>query len=514
MTPVKQTLLFERVMDESRLAVIEDSRLVELQIQRPDSENLTGNIYLGRVENVLAGLNAAFVDIGMDKNGFLAAGDIGVDVRGEGTLSEVLNRKRIERQVRPGQAILVQAIKSQPGGKGPRLSSHITLPGRLLVLLTDVPYVGVSKKITGDAERQRLHCIGAALMAEGGAGLILRTAAEGAGEAEIASEYAGLCALWKALQGRAAHITPPRRMHDDNDLALRAVRDRLGEKVDALWVDGEESFGELCELARNLAPAWLERIRLHDSATPLFDLYRVDAQAEKALQKYVWLKGGGSLVIEETEALTVVDVNTGKNTGKRDAEATIFENNCEAAREIMRQLRLRDIGGIVVVDFIDMKSPSRQEALLEVLRECAAQDSVRTNVVGITPLGLVELTRKKARQSLSRQLLHTCSECGGNGTVPSHETTARRALREIWRRRRAGEANPILVEANAPVCGRLKAIGVPEGGDVYLRAVADAAAGEYRLMPADVARLPEQAVRLRGAAPRDRAGGGDMKNSK
>lgn len=485
-----QTLLFERVQDEARLAVIEDGRLAEIYIQRPDTENLSGNIYLGRVENVLPGMNAAFVDIGMDKNGFLAAGDIGVDLRGDRSFSDALGEARIEKLVRPGQDMLVQAIKSQPGGKGPRLSSHITLPGRLLVLLADVKYVGVSRKLT-KADRARLHGLGKILVGETDAGLILRTAAAEAPEEAIRAEYARLNALWAEIQNRAVHGIAPKRMHDDNALALRAVRDYLNDGVDALWADGATCFDELRGIAETLAPEYADRIRLHDSAAPLFDLYRVDAQLDKALQKYVWLKSGGSLVIEETEALTVVDVNTAKNTGRKGAEETIFKNNLEAAEEIMRQLRLRDIGGIVVIDFIDMKSREQKEALLDALRTQAARDRVKVNVVGITGLGLVELTRKKERQSLSRQLLHTCSDCGGNGFVSSHETTARRIAREISRRRRQGDGSPLLIEAAQEVCGWLKTIGVPDGGATYAHSNGSKGAGEYDISPADPERLPQ-----------------------
>ena len=477
-----QTLLYERVMDEARLAVIEDGKLAEIHIQRPNAENLSGNIYLGRVENVLPGMNAAFVDIGMEKNGFLAAGDIALDVRGDSALAGALGETRIEKLVRPGQQMLVQAIKSQPGGKGPRLSSHIALTGRLMVLLPDVKYVGVSRKLN-DAVRARLNALGKALTGGTGSGLILRTAAAEAREEAIQAEYERLNALWADMRTRAGHGIAPKLIHDDNALALRAVRDRLGGDVEALWADGESCRGELCALASALAPEYADRIKLHDSATPLFDLYRVDAQLEKALQKYVWLKSGGSLVIEETEALTVIDVNTAKNTGGRSAEETLYRNNLEAAEEIMRQLRLRDIGGIVVIDFIDMKSREHREALLDALRTYAANDRVKVNIVGITGLGLVELTRKKERQSLARQLLHTCSDCGGNGAVPSHETTARRALREIWRRRRGGDETPLCLKANPAVCGWVRKIGFPEGGRIALKPVEAMGAGEYEIAP-------------------------------
>lgn len=491
-----QTLLLERVRDETRLAVIEDGRLMELYVQRPGMENLTGNIYLGRVERVLPGMSAAFVELGMEKNGYLAAGDIAAPA-GDAALASALRDADPLKRARPGQAMLTQVVKSQPGGKGPRLSGHITLPGRLMALLTDVQYVGVSRKIADKEERERLHGLGKRLMGEGGPGMILRTAAEGASEEALRAEYERLCRWWEGLRTRAEHVIPPKLLHDDNALPMRAVRDRLGERTEALWVDGESLYGEVLELAKTLAPAWMERIKLHDSPTPLFDLYKVDAQADKALQKYVWLKSGGSLVIEETEALTVVDVNTGKNVGKRDAEDTIFKANCEAAKEMMRQLRLRDIGGIVVADFIDMKREEHNQALLELLRELAKEDATRVNIVGMTGLGLVELTRKKERQSLSRQLLHTCSDCDGNGAVPSHETTARRIVREIARSRRMGDAGTKLIEANGKVVGWIKTVGLEEGGAVYLRADETFKAGAYRVSPVDEGHLPVSAKRVK-----------------
>ena len=468
---MKRTLLLERVADQTRLAVIEDGALCALFHQRPGSGELAGNIYLGRVENVLPGMNAAFIDIGLDRKGFLAAG--------EG------DHGRIADIAKPGREILVQVVKSQPGAKGPLLSTRLSLPGRLMALLPGERYVGVSKKLTDEAERARLKQIGLGLMEQGGAGLILRTAASGVGVDALEAEYAGLVALHARLAAQAEHLIAPRLMHDDNDLALRCVRDMLSEDVEAVWVDD----GPLCErvvaLAKDLAPGFAGRIKRHEGATPLFDLYRVDAQADRALERYVWLDSGGSLVIDETEALTVIDVNTGKNTGTRDAEATILRTNREAAVELMRQLRLRDIGGIVVVDFIDMKREEDRQALLELIREQAARDGGRTTVVDITPLGLVELTRKRLRQSLSRQLTHTCDRCGGNGTVPGHEATARRAVRDIWRRRRGGDETPLALEARPEVCGWVRKIGVPEGGALALRPSEQLEAGEYRIAPLD-----------------------------
>lgn len=490
---MKQTILMEALRGETRMAVIEDDRLCELYVDRPGADDAIGSIYLGRVENVLPGMNAAFVDIGMEKNGFLYAGDIHA---GDPAIQRRLDGLRIEGLVRPGQELLVQVVKAQSGQKGHRVSSHLTLPGRTLVLLPEVRYVGVSRKIADADERQRLRAAADALVRDTGMGLIVRTAAAGLPEGALKREFDALCAQWRDIRTRAAVATAPKKVFSNTNLILKCVRDRLNGDVDAVWADGGGLYDDLRACAEALAPEWADSIRRYDGEMPLFDLYRVDAQLDKALRKYVWLKSGGSLVIEETEAMTVIDVNTGKFTGKRDLEETLFRLNCEAAEEIVRQLRLRDVGGIVIVDFIDMKDPADNERLLELLRALAKTDQSRLSVVGMTGLGLIELTRKKARRPLSKQLLHTCPACGGDGMTPSHETTARRVVREVWRRRRRGEMNPVLITAEAPVVKRLKAIGMPEGGAVYA-VKGEQKPGEYDISPADEARLPEQCKRLK-----------------
>jgi len=480
---MKKVLLMERVMDQTRLAVIEDGQLCELIHERPNDDNLSGNIYLGRVENVLGGMNAAFVDIGLEKNGFLAAGDIRLFAQGDRTLAGMLGKARIEKLVHPGQQLLVQAIRAEPGAKGARLSCHITLPGRSMVLLAGIQYVGVSKKIASADERARLRSVGHSLTKGGVDGVILRTAAQGMDEAQLRAEYGALQARWAEMRRQAEYANGPKLVYDDNDLALHTVRDMLAEDVEALWVDDDLCFERLRALAGGMTPELVDRVQRHAGDTPLFDLYRVDVQAEKALERYVWLKSGGSLVIEETEALTIVDVNTGKNTGRRDADDTILANNCEAARELMRQLRLRDIGGAIVVDFINMRRQADREALMAVLRECAANDRNRTRVVDITALGLVELTRKRARQSLSNQLTHSCPACEGNGVVPAHEAIARRAVRDLWRRRRGGDNTALRLEASPGVCGWIRKIGIPDGGRVELSSSDAQGEGAYRFIP-------------------------------
>lgn len=490
---MSQTILMESLRMETRMAVIEQGRLCEMYVERPNAEGGIGSIYLGRVENVLPGMNAAFVDIGMEKNGFLYAGDIH---GGDRELQRQLDGLRIEKLVRPGQAILVQVVKAQSGQKGHRLSSHLTLPGRALVLLPGVSYAGVSRKIADPDERARLRAVALQLTGDTGMGLIVRTAAKGLPEAALRREFEALTRQWRDIDTRARHAVPPQKIYDNDSLVLQCVRDRLNAEVDAVWADGPALCDELRELAESLAPQWADRIRLHGGDMPLFDLHRVDQQLDKALKKYVWLKSGGSLVIEETEAMTVIDVNTGKFTGKKDLEETLFSLNCEAAEEIARQLRLRDIGGIVIVDFIDMAVPENNDRLIEWLRTCFKSDKNRTTVVGMTGLGLVEITRRRARRPLSKQLLHTCSDCGGDGAVPSHETTARRIAHDLWRRRRMGETNPVLIRSSEPVVRWLRTIGVPEGGAVYAAAT-EAKPGEYDISPADPERLPEHFKQLK-----------------
>ncbi|MBQ9952042.1 MAG: Rne/Rng family ribonuclease [Clostridia bacterium] len=487
---MKKEYLLETVRGQTRLAVIEDGALCELYYERPGSEKLSGNLYLGRVQNILPGMNAAFVDIGQEKNAFLYAGDIPVDTREEQELASRMKEARIEKMIRPGQEILVQVIKEPGGTKGCRISSHVTVPGRMTVLLPSVSYVGISKKIEDPAERSRLHAIASGLIGDSGMGVIVRTAAEGADEEALRADYHSACELWKAISQKAKFVKAPKLIHSDGSLALRVVRDMLDETADSVRVDDHALFEEVSRYAQMLAPEYADRISEHKGSTPLFDIHRVDVQADKRMGRHVWLKSGGSLVIDETEALTVIDVNTGKFVGNKSFDETVFRLNCEAAQEIARLLRLRDIGGIIVIDFIDMDVPEHREQLLSLLRELMAGDRNRTNVVGFTGLGLVEMTRKKVRRPVTKQLMHICSDCGGRGMVPSYETTARRIVRELWVRARQGEEGTYLVEAIEPVAGWLSTIGSPEGMRVYARVNPELKADEYTISPVGEKDLP------------------------
>lgn len=463
---MKRELVLECVAGQTRLAVLEDGRLCEIDYARATSGKLVGNIYAGRVQNVLPGMNAAFVDIGMNKNAFLYAGDICMDTRDQQELKAQLESRRIEKMLRPGQYIVAQVVKDAGGDKGPRISGNLSLPGRLCVLIPAVKYAGVSKKIEDTAERERLHEIAKSIVSQHDGGVIIRTAAEGATADAICQDYERLYAQWRKIDTAARHSQKPRLIQSDGSLALRAVRDMLDADVDCVRTDDEALYRELQEYAQALSPAFADRIRLVQTQTPLFDLLRVDAQLENALKRQIQLKSGGTLVIDETEAMTVIDVNTAKYTGKKSLSETIFRLNCEAAEEIACILRLRDVGGIIIIDFIDMDAAAQREELLAHLREAFKTDRNHVNILGVTALGLVEMTRKKARRPLSRLLLRDCRACLGSGREWTHETTAYRAVREIWRRRRMGDTSAYRIRTGEKVAGWLKTIGLPEGTHV------------------------------------------------
>jgi len=499
---MNREFLMEAVHGQNRLAVLEDGALCELYYERPGSEKLSGNLYLGRVQNILPGMNAAFVDIGLDKNAFLHAGDIPVDTSGEAELARRMQEARIERMLRPGQELLVQVVKEPGGTKGCRVSSHVTVPGRVSVLMPSVSYVGISKKITDPAERERLRAIAHELIGDSGMGVIVRTAAEGADAETLRADYCACCELWREIERRAKYSKAPKLVHCDGSLALRSVRDMLDETVGRVRIDGHELFEEVRRYAEMLAPEYVGRIEAHTGQTSLFDVHRVDHQLDKHGGRFVWLKSGGSLVVDETEAMTVIDVNTGKFVGKKSLDETIFKLNCEAAEEIARVVRLRDAGGIIIIDFIDMESAEHREALLAKLRELMKSDRNRTNVIGFTGLGLVEMTRKKVRRPLTKQLEHMCDVCCGSGTVASYESTAWHIIREIWAWRRSESTGPLLVETTESIAGWMKTIGAPKGAEVYVAVRDDfppleTVAGCYRISPVDPKNLPEGIRRLK-----------------
>ena len=474
-------MLLERVQGQVRLAVMEDRRLCEIYYERGNSAKLAGNIYAGRVQNVLPGMNAAFVDIGLGKNAFLYAGDICFDTRGQQALQKTLEERRIEKMLRPGQMIIVQVVKEPGGNKGPRISGSITLPGRYSVMIPGIRYAGVSRKIEDDAERDRLYAIAQRISEKFNSGIIIRTAAEGAEEAQICADYDALSRQWKKIDEEGSYSAQPKLIQSDGSLVLRAMRDLMDAEISAVRTDDPALHNDLQACAALFAPEYAGRIHLEKSEIPLFDVHRVDRQLEDAFKRHVWPKSGGSIVIDQTEAMTVIDVNTGKFTGKKSLQDTIFAINCEAADEIARQLRLRDLGGIIIIDFIDMDAQDKRDVLIDHLKEALRRDRNHTNVLGMTALGLVEMTRKKVRQPLSKLLMHDCSACNASGFEWTHESLAYQAAREIWQRRRAGDTTAYRILTGEKVAGWLKTIGLPAGGVIEVSACG--ADGKYEIVP-------------------------------
>lgn len=467
----------EIVIDEekglTRVAVLEQGELCEFYLEREGAEKQVGNIYKGRVQNVLQGMQAAFVDIGTDRNAFLYVGDVNIDKRdfmfgkeGENTDAIAARFQSIKKVVKSGQEIMVQVIKESDGTKGARISTHITLPGRYIVLVPMVEYVGVSRRIADTDERQRLKNEAESVRPEG-MGLIVRTAAQGMKSEDFLSDISYLCALWQEVQHRCAVRRAPTCIHQDAALLTRTVRDLFTDDVEKFVLADAKKVERVKETLALISPELRDRVEQYKGQSPIFDAYRVESKLDKALAHKVWLKNGGYLYVEQTEALTVIDVNTGKFVGSRDLQDTVFKLNCEAVSEIARQVRLRDLGGIIIIDFIDMESPEHQQGVVNALRQALKSDRNKTNVVGLTGLGLVEMTRKKMRKNLSAALQKTCPCCGGTGRVMQEEHTARRALRDVRRIQSSGTTKGIVVCSNKAVLAQVAKLA-PAGG-IYLK---------------------------------------------
>jgi len=398
-----------------RVAVFEHGNLTDVFEEEGTSSHLVGNIYRGRVENVLPGMQAAFVDIGLDKNAFLYVGDAVLSRFEEDEKVTPAASVRIEQVLNPRQELLVQIIKEPVGTKGARISVNLTLPGRYVVLLPQVSYIGVSRKITDNNERARLRDIADRSKPEG-MGVIIRTLAEGIDGEEIADDITQLVARWLTLQPKIPHVSVPGLVHKDADLISRLVRDWIDQDVEKITVDQEETAQILRKALREIEHPAAKQIFVV-TGEDLFARYGVDDEIRKTLRPKVWLKSGGYLVIQQTEALIVIDVNTGKYVGKQSLEETVVHTNLEAAGEIARQLRLRNLGGIIIIDFIDMTAKDDQQHVIEVLETACARDKTKSQVLGLTQLGLVEMTRKKVGQTLSVRYTSPCPNCDGSGRV-------------------------------------------------------------------------------------------------
>ncbi|MFC5568472.1 ribonuclease G [Lysobacter yangpyeongensis] len=448
---------------ETRVAVVENGMLQELHIERGWRRGVVGNIYKGRVQRVMPGMQAAFVEIGLDRAAFLHAADIVkptqvVEGEGEDAVAPLppAPTRPIAELLREGQDIIVQVVKDPIGSKGARLTTQLSIPSRYLVLLPRNRVVGVSARIEDEAERARLKTHVTALSPAGAQhGYIVRTNAEGQPEEALAEDVAYLNRAWQLIEEKSASARVGERVYEDLSLPLRAVRDLMRKDVEKVKVDSRETSERLKAFAAQYMPGLAEKIEHYTGARPIFDLYGVEDEIQRALDKEVPLKSGGYLVIDQTEAMTTIDVNTGSFLGQRNLEETVYRTNLEAAQSVARQLRLRNLGGIIIIDFIDMTDAEHRRQVLRQLEKSLTRDHAKTTVYEFSPLGLVEMTRKRTTESLERQLSEPCHECGGRGTLKTPETVTYEIFREIVRQVRQFDAARLLVIASPKVVARI-----------------------------------------------------------
>ena len=427
-------ILINVTPQETRVAMLEQGVVQELHVERQSARGLVGNIYLGRIARVLPGMQSAFIEIGLERAAFLHIADIWEHrLGGHGGT----DTRPIEKILHEGQSLLVQVIKDPIGTKGARLSTQLSLAGRLLVYLPQDSHIGISQRIEDEAERESLREKLQQLLPEGLAGgFIIRTMAEAATEREMANDIEYLTKLWNDLNASTREVPAPALLYQDLSLAQRVLRDMATEETDRVVVDSRETFVRMQEFARDYTPVLTERLQLHTGDRPLFDLHGVEDEIEKALSRRVDLKSGGYLIVDQTEAMTTIDVNTGGFVGGRSFDDTIFKTNLEAAQVIARQLRLRNLGGIIIIDFIDMEQADHRAAVLAELNRALERDRTRLTVNGFTQLGLVEMTRKRTRESLAHVLCQPCPVCEGRGELKTPQTVCYEILREILRTER------------------------------------------------------------------------------
>ena len=442
------TLVVNATVEQTRVALLDNDTVVELLVERRKDRGLVGNIYKGRVQRVLPGMQAAFVDVGLERAAFLYVGDLvdparrddvedgadSGDAEAPKTPPSPPRRRvgRIEDRLRSNQEILVQISKEPIGTKGARITAHVSLPGRHLVFMPTVDHVGISRRITDEPERERLRQIIETLRPPR-SGFVVRTVAEGVEQRKLEADMEFLINLWADVQRREANASAPALVHPDLDVVLRATRDLFTADIERLVVDDPETHERVVRFVRGFAPALARSIELYDDSTPIFEHFGVEIEVQRAFSPKVWLKSGGYIVWDEAEALTVVDVNTGRFVGRRDLEDTITRTNLEAVREIGYQLRLRNVGGVVVIDFIDMEDPQNRARVLEAMEEALKHDRARTHVMGMSELGLVELTRQRVRESLLHTFTEACPYCEGKGFVLSAQSVAYDMFRALRR---------------------------------------------------------------------------------
>lgn len=405
---------------QTTVALLEDRELAELYVEKNEHQSIVGNIYKGRVENVLPGMQAAFVNIGIDKNVFLYIKDaipnayFGEEEEGEYT--DKYKNANINDFLKVGQEIVVQVVKEPISTKGARVTTHITLPGRFIVLMPTVEYIGISRRLEDEEERERLKALAEKYKPQD-MGIIIRTAAEGCSEEDIKEDISFLTKLWESIKENQISGPVPRIIHQDINIVYRTVRDMFTNEVDKFVINNEDEYKKVIQVVELISKDLVKRVEYFDKAYEIFEYYDIKSKISKVLTRKVWLKSGGYIVIDQTEALTVIDVNTGKFVGSIDLKDTVLKTNVEAAREIAKQLRLRDIGGIIIIDFIDMHEKQHEDVVLDSLKNSLKKDRTKSNVLGITHLGLVEMTRKKVRERIDNAFLTDCPCCNGEGKV-------------------------------------------------------------------------------------------------
>jgi ribonuclease G len=443
---VNEEILINVTPQETRVAMMQQGVAQELHIERSGSRGLVGNIYLGEVSRVLPGMQSAFIQIGLDRAAFLHVADIW------GHRQNHDESKPIERILHDGQKLLVQVIKDPIGTKGARLSTQVSVAGRLLVYLPQESHIGISQRIEDEAERALLReKLQHLILADEPGGFIVRTMAETASEKELGTDIEYLRKLWSDIKEKAAIATAPALLYQDLTLSLRVLRDFVNDRCDRVLVDSRETFQRMQAFANDYTLSFADRIQHYSGDRPLFDLYGVEDEIERALARRVPLKSGGYLIIDQTEALTTIDVNTGGFVGGRTFDDTIFKTNLEAAQVIARQLRLRNLGGIIILDFIDMDNEVHRDAVLSEFRKALALDRTRMTVNGFTQLGLVEMTRKRTRESLAHILCEPCPTCQGRGEVKTAQTICYEILRELLREARQFDAREFRILASQMV---------------------------------------------------------------
>ncbi len=457
-------LLVESDVHQTRVAVLEEGRPTEIYLEHHADRGVVGNVYQGRVSRILPGMQAAFVDIGLRRDAFLFAGDVRDTLANLDELSEADPQtgefppqeiRPIEELLEPGQELIVQTVKAPLPNKGARISTEITLPGRYVVLLPTVPSLGVSRRIRDPEERDRLRAVLESLRSDG-TGLIVRTAGEGKNAEDFRSDIAYLTGLWAAIEQRAGKSSSPTLLHQDHDLALRVIRDRLDRQFDQVLIDDEYTYDRALAFAREVEPELAGRIELTEERGRLFERFGVESEIEAALKSRVWLKSGGYIVINQTEALVAIDVNTGRFVGKTSLEETVLATNLEAVREIVRQIRLRDLSGIIVVDFIDMIEPVNRERVFEALQEELKKDRAKTQALPPSEFGLVEMTRKRSRSNLQGLLTRPCPYCDGKGRMLATSTVCLHIKQQLLRQRDHYQGRGALITAHPEICDALR----------------------------------------------------------